>query len=172
MAKMIPVLCVVAPGSGYGKTPLIQELVSGLLKQGITSCVLKHFGHRSDPDLGKDTWLYRKSGALGAAVVNEEGLASFFIPRRTMEESIALLQSLNPDLIICEGFKGSNYPKIVVLREAEEFSILPSLSNVLAVVFNGKPPQRAGLPPIIRNDGSSLTAFVLSFFKAAVGGET
>jgi molybdopterin-guanine dinucleotide biosynthesis protein B len=143
-------------------------MVSGLLGLGITTCVLKHSSHNFMPDPGKDTWLFRKAGALGSGVINEGGLASFFIPHSTIEDSIALLGNLKPDLIICEGFKESGLPKLVIVREKEEFGILPSLDNVLAVVFDGEPPKSANLP-IIKSNEKSVVDFVLSFFKAASG---
>lgn len=167
MRSKTPVLCIVAPGSGYGKTSLIEGILEDLREVGIVCCVLKHSGHSLEPDAGKDTQRFRRAGALGSGVLADDGLA-FFCISSSLDGSIAFLETLGPDLILCEGFKDSRLPKIVILREAEEFGVLPSIDGVLAVVFDGDVPYGTRLP-VLRSDGREVTQFLLSFLKESVG---
>jgi len=141
MVNNAPVICIVAPGSGYGKTALLEYLIGELKALGKSVCVLKHSGHDFIPDEGKDTFLHRQAGAKASAVLDEGGMLSVFIPGSSMEDSLSLLGRLGPDVILAEGFKGSAYPKIILLRDPEEFGILPALENVVVIHFEGQVPE-------------------------------
>jgi molybdopterin-guanine dinucleotide biosynthesis protein MobB len=163
MQTRIPVLCIVAPGSGYGKTDLIASLVTGLKQQGIRACVLKHSGHDFEPDLEKDTWHFRQAGAIGSAVTTEGGLASFYVPSSTLQSSLAILEGLKPDIILCEGFKDSNLPKILLIKTEEEFGIIPSLTSLLAVAYDGTPPEWIKVP-VLKHSAKELLKFLLDYY--------
>lgn len=152
MAHAFPVVCIVAPGSGYGKTRLIEYLVREITASGKAICVLKHSGHEFTPDEGKDTLLHRHAGAKASGVLTESGLLALFIPESSMEQSLGLLGTLGPDLVLCEGFKGSPYPKIMLLRNSDEFGILPALENVIAVLYQGDVPDWVKVPVVSRKE--------------------
>jgi len=164
MRPKIPALCFVAPGSGYGKTELIERMVVALSKLKIKVCVLKHSGHDLEPDKDKDTWRFRKAGAAASAVITGEGLATFFVPKSSLEEAINLLDGLGPDLILCEGFRGSTLPKILILKEEDEFGVLPSLESVVAVVFDGQAPGWVKIP-VLKKDPRAVAEFVLKYYR-------
>jgi len=164
MRPKIPALCFVAPGSGYGKTELIERVVIGLSKLKIKVCVLKHSGHDFEPDKEKDTWRFRKAGAAASAVITEGGLAALFVPNSSLEEATTLLEGLGPDLILCEGFKSSTLPKILILKEEDEFGLLPSLESVVAVVFDGQAPGWVKTP-VLKKDPKVVTEFVLKYYR-------
>jgi molybdopterin-guanine dinucleotide biosynthesis protein B len=169
MRTRVPAVCVVAPASSYGKTALIESLLAGLKQQGIRACVLKHSGHDFEPDMHKDTWLFRKAGAIGSAVMTEGGLASFYVPCSTLETSLAILERLEPDMILCEGFKGSNLPKILLLKTEDEFSIIPSLTSVLVVVYDGTPPEWVKVP-VLKHSSKELLNFLLEYYRRSKEG--
>jgi len=152
---------------------LIKSLLVGLGKKGLKACVLKHAGHDLELDKGKDTWRFRRAGALASAVIDEGGLASFYIPSSTLESSLAMLESQNPDIILCEGFKDSTLPKIVILREEDEFGLLPSLESVLAVVYEGQPPSWVKVPVIHdKEGGKEVLRFLLEYLAGLKGART
>jgi molybdopterin-guanine dinucleotide biosynthesis protein B len=169
MRTRIPAVCIVAPGSGYGKTALIESLLAGLKQQGIRACVLKHSGHDFEPDAEKDTWLFRQAGAIGSAVMTEGGLASFYVPSSTLETSLAILEGLKPDIILCEGFKGSNLPKILLLKTEDEFGIIPSLTSVLAIIYDGKSPEWIKVP-VFKNNAKAILKFLLDYYHRSKEG--
>ena len=148
MGRLFPVICIVAPGSGYGKTRLLEYLVREITASGKTVCVLKHSGHEFTPDEGKDTLIHRRAGARASGVLTKGGLLALFIPESSMEESLGLMGTLNPDLVLCEGFKGSTYPKIILLMNSEEFGILTALENVTAILSKGDAPGWVKVPVV------------------------
>jgi molybdopterin-guanine dinucleotide biosynthesis protein B len=143
-------------------------LLEGLKRQGIRACVLKHSGHDFESDVEKDTWLFRQAGAIGSAVITEGGLASFYVPNSNLESSLAILQGLKPDIILCEGFKGSKLPKILLLKTEDEFGIMASLTSVLAVVYDGTPPAWVKVP-VFKNAGEVLK-FLLDYYRRSKEG--
>jgi len=163
MDSPTPVLCIVAPGSGYGKTKLIEGVVSRLLQSGVKCCVLKHSAHEFDP-AGKDTSRFRAAGAIGSAIMTDAGPASFFVQKSSLESCLSFLEGLGPDIILCEGFKNSKLPKIVILRETVEFGLLRSLENVAAVLYDGEAPESIECPLLDSED--AVVAFILSNFLA------
>jgi molybdopterin-guanine dinucleotide biosynthesis protein B len=162
MKEKIPAICIVAPASGYGKTQLIEGLVASLLKLGIRACVLKHAGHDLEPDTGKDTWHFRQAGAVCSAILSEDGLLLVYVPSSSLKAALALLEDFHPDLILCEGFKDSRLPKILLLKDIEEFGIIPSLDNLIAVVFDGDGPNWVKVP-VVGNDVVAVMDIILSF---------
>jgi len=147
-----PVICIVAPGSGYGKTHLLEYLIGELTASGKKVCVLKHSGHEFIPDEGKDTLAHRDAGARASAVLTKGGFLALYVSGTSMEQSLELMGTLRPDLVLCEGFKGSPYPKIILLPNPEEFGILPALENVIAVLSEGGVPDWVKVPVVRRRE--------------------
>lgn len=152
MAHLPPVICIVAPGSGYGKTALLEYLIRELKASKRSVCVLKHSGHDFVPDDKKDTFLHRQAGAVASAVLTKGGLLTLVIPGFSMEESLGMIARLNPDVVLLEGFKGSAYPKIILLKDCDEFGILPALENVIAVLYAGSVPDWVRVPVVRRRE--------------------
>jgi molybdopterin-guanine dinucleotide biosynthesis protein MobB len=165
MVNSSPVICIVAPGSGYGKTSLLEYLIRELKASGKSVCVLKHSGHNFVPDEGKDTLLHRRAGAMASAVLTEDGLLSLYAPGSSMEESLRLMGCLDPDVVLSEGFKGSAYPKIILLKGYDEFGILPALENVIAVLYEGEVPDWVRVPVVRRKE--DVLDIVLSHLSVA-----
>lgn len=103
--------------SKTGKTALIMELTQRLTSEGYDMATVKHIPHEDftvDAE-NKDTWLHANAGA--SAVVASSPAETAFIVKSGMElERITeiLQKNLNPDLILVEGYKDENMPKIAV----------------------------------------------------------
>ncbi|WP_462406330.1 molybdopterin-guanine dinucleotide biosynthesis protein B [Gracilibacillus sp. Marseille-QA3620] len=138
MALVAPVWQVV----GYqnsGKTTFILSMIAYLKEKGIETAVLKHHGHGGKPDstAWKDSDKHFHAGAAAALV---EGEGFIHLQGRMDEESLlhknlALLMVFNPEIIILEGYKKAPYPKIVLIREEEDLSLLEELTNCQAVLL-------------------------------------
>jgi len=126
-------LAVVGP-SNSGKTDLICRLLEWFSAQGIRAAVLKHTHHQQIGDDGKDTGRYRQAGARLVALA-APGLLQ--ITRSSAEEPPldAILAELAPgaDLILVEGYKTSDLPKIG-LAPPDAASKLPDYPRLVAWV--------------------------------------
>jgi molybdopterin-guanine dinucleotide biosynthesis adapter protein len=117
-----------------GKTELICRLLPVLAARGLTVAVLKH-SHHADldrEDEGKDTWRYRRAGALavGLAAPGLVQVTRVFAGEPPLEQALAALGP-GADLILVEGYKRGPLPKVAVLgpddREAPNFPHLIAL---------------------------------------------
>ncbi|WP_100397880.1 molybdopterin-guanine dinucleotide biosynthesis protein B [Bacillus sp. FJAT-44742] len=132
-----PVLQIV----GYqnsGKTTLVEKLIEAASADGMEIATIKHHGHGGKPDTeitSKDSRRHRLAGASftvveGQGVLQMEGVRS----KWSLENLIELYQYFQPDVILVEGYKAEDYPKVVLLRDSEDLSLLEKVTNVLCAV--------------------------------------
>lgn len=150
--------------TGYqnsGKTTYLNKLLSQLARQNLKAITIKHHGHGGKPDVVEesDSVLHVSSGAT-ASLVEGGGRLLLQIENIdwTLDEKINLISALNPDVILIEGHKYEDYPKLVLLRQNTDFHLLNKLKNIVAVVYqNQKPVDNLDSFPIFhRNDLSSV----------------
>ena len=102
-----------------GKTHLVTRLVGAATRRGLVVSTVKHAHHALDVDQpGKDSWLHREAGAHEVIVASASRWALLHelrgAPEPTLDE---LLARLGPcDLVLVEGFKRGDHPKLEVYR--------------------------------------------------------
>lgn len=122
--------------SSSGKTTLLEKVIAELKNRGHKVAIVKHSHHKDDLDTAaKDTWRFTKAGSELSAINSLDHLAiyrkmdDFFDP-----QDIANYVSWDFDILLTEGFKGSNYPKIEVHRSEQGDELLTDPKLLLAVV--------------------------------------
>jgi len=122
--------------SSAGKTTLLERLIAELKQRGYKVAIVKHSHHKDDIDTAaKDTWRFTRAGSEISAINSLDHLAiyrridKYFDPRE-----ISSFVLWDYDIILTEGFKGSNYPKIEVHRREQGKELLTDPKNLLAVV--------------------------------------
>jgi len=121
--------------SDSGKTTLLERLIGELKRRGHNLATIKH----SVPDFeldhpGKDSWRLAEAGS-NAVVLSAPQKIAFIKPvdrEATLEELLYLIGE-NFDLVLTEGFRGSNAPKIEVHRK-ELGGLLCSPEELFALV--------------------------------------
>ena len=146
--------------SGSGKTTLLEGLITELKARGHKVAIVKHSHHASDIDTAdKDTWRFTKAGSELSALNSLDHLAIY----RRMDEyfdpqDISNFVLWDYDLILTEGFKSSDFPKIEVhLREQGE-GLITDPENLLAVVTDE--PIEIEIPQFSRNDLSKIADLI------------
>lgn len=132
--------------SGAGKTTLLAQVIAHLAGQGLRVSTIKHAHHDFDIDQpGKDSWVHRQAGAAEVLVASARRFALMHELRGDPEPTLAALVArlAAADLVLVEGFKRENFPKLEVFR-AE----------------NGKPPLHPADPDIVAL--ATDTAFPMS----------
>ncbi|RTZ96154.1 MAG: molybdopterin-guanine dinucleotide biosynthesis protein B [Deltaproteobacteria bacterium] len=131
---MPPIVSIVGK-SKSGKTTLVEKLIPELKRRGYRIGTIKHAHHGFTLDQkGKDSARHRAAGADAVIVSSPHTLA---MVRNQSEESIeSLAIFLNDmDLVIVEGFKGMDQPKIEVCRSDNHKSpITPPPTQLIAFV--------------------------------------
>lgn len=116
MDKGTPILCIVGP-SGGGKTTLMEGLIRELSKRGYRVATIKHTHHVVELDQpGKDSWRHRQAGAA-VSIISSPGSVAVFseVEQELTVEELCSRFIHDVDLILAEGYKGSGYPKMVVV---------------------------------------------------------
>ncbi|MCA9726287.1 MAG: molybdopterin-guanine dinucleotide biosynthesis protein B [Candidatus Eisenbacteria bacterium] len=129
------IISIVGP-SGVGKTTLIEGLIGQLVRNGYRVATVKHAHHGCDFDVeGKDTWRHKEAGAHTVIAVSGARLALFadIDAGIRMEALRDRFLDSSYDLILVEGFKSADYPKIVLVRD-HLGEVVVSPENVIAVV--------------------------------------
>lgn len=159
----IPILCVVGR-SNSGKTTLIERLIPELVQAGYRVATIKHAGHGFDLDTeGKDSWRHKRAGASTVIVLSRGSLAMFsdVSEQIKVEEIRDRYLDHEIDLIIAEGWKSDDYPKIVVVRDQlGEVPVSPQ--GLLAVVSNE--PVDVPVPRLHPDDVQALSALIIRHF--------
>jgi molybdopterin-guanine dinucleotide biosynthesis adapter protein len=114
---MPPIISVVGK-SGSGKTTLIEKLIPEIKKRGYRIAIIKHAFHQFDIDKeGKDSWRHRAAGADTVIVASHGRIAMVKNHNSENIDSMAAYFS-DTDIVITEGYKRENKPKIEVFRAA------------------------------------------------------
>ncbi len=127
----------IAGWKNSGKTTLAVGLIAELARRGWRVSSIKRAHHDADVDReGTDSYRHRQAGAGEVVLTTGRRWALMHELRSDEEASLdALLARLSPcDVVIVEGFKHGEHPKIEVRRrEAHEHTPLPSSANVVAI---------------------------------------
>ncbi len=114
---MTPIISIVGK-SESGKTTLIEKLIPELKNRGYRIGTIKHAHHGFQIDReGKDSWRHKAAGADTIIVVSPESIAMVKDGGGETIDSVAKYFS-DVDIVITEGFKRENKPKIEVFRKA------------------------------------------------------
>lgn len=116
-----PALVAVYGNSDSGKTKLVVDLLEEYGDDGLDVCTIKHSpSDTSMDDRGKDSWRHRRGGAK-LIVFSSKVETDFIVPEEMELESIVekVGNLRDCDLVIAEGYKDRNVPKVAV-GEIEE----------------------------------------------------
>ena len=131
--------------SGSGKTTLLAKLLPVLIARGRSVSTLKHAHHEFDIDKpGKDSHTHRMAGAREVLISSARRWALMHELRSEPEPSLReLLTHLSPvDLVIIEGYKTQNHPKLEVHRASVGKPLLyPNDPHVVALASDTRPPN-------------------------------
>jgi molybdopterin-guanine dinucleotide biosynthesis adapter protein len=145
--QMIPILSIVGK-SDVGKTTLIEKLVKEMTARGHRVATIKHDAHSFEIDKeGKDSWRHKRAGAAVTVISSSSKLALVQDTEHDMTiEEIRDHYIRNVDIVITEGYKRENHPKIEVYRpEAYRELLCQTDENLVAIAGNYADPPR-GVP--------------------------
>ncbi len=160
------IISIVATKSGTGKTTLIEGLIKILKERNYSVGVLKHDAHKFDIDKeGKDSYRFAEAGADNVIIASKEKLA--MVQRLKEERTIADILPLfnNLDIVIVEGFKNNDYPKIEVHRKGVDDKLLcnnPNFNISSFIALASDELLNVNIPVLDINDISSIADFIVN----------
>jgi molybdopterin-guanine dinucleotide biosynthesis adapter protein len=137
MALVKPIIYQIVGYQNSGKTTIILKIIEILKNEGIKSATIKHHGHGGRPDIlsEKDSAKHINAGAV-ASLVEGEGRLCLQADETalTLEEQIRFVEFFRPDIILIEGHKMKSYPKLLILRDENDLSLIQDVCNIKNVI--------------------------------------
>lgn len=167
---MTPPLIGIAGWKNSGKTTMAERLVGELARRGFRVSTVKHAHHDADLDQqGSDTFRHRAAGASEVALVTGRRWAMLHELREEAEPGLRdIVERLSPcDLVVVEGFKRDDHPKIEVRRrEARDTAPLAdTVPNVVAIAADHSVADK-DRPVFDIDDVAAIADFVVGRFLA------
>jgi molybdopterin-guanine dinucleotide biosynthesis protein MobB len=148
-----PRLIAIVGKKNAGKTSLVVVLSKELVRRGHKIMTIKHGSHPFEIDQqGRDTWRHMHEGGAERTVMETPSLRVMLSkpsepmgPRELAEQYLS-----DAELVLVEGFKTSELPKIEVFRSAVHPTPLyeptaPDASTYLAIITDQR-DYRASVP--------------------------
>lgn len=153
--------------SGSGKTTLIERLLPMLAQQGLKVSVVKQSHHDIEIDRpGKDSWRHRQAGAHEVLLSTPYRWVLMHELRAAPEPGLdELLERLSAcELVLVEGFKRADHPKLEVWRSVLGKPLLHGDDpRILAVASDIPLPGRRRYD---LDDTAAICRFILEVTRA------
>jgi len=157
--------------SGMGKTTLLERLVPAIAGHGLVVSLIKHSHKSIDIDRpGKDSYRLRESGCKEVLLMGNDRWALMHELRGDPEPSLDYLldRMQDCDVVLVEGFKHGNFPKLEVWRTSQgQETLWPDWPGILAIASDRPPslPARTSVTPglvhLDLSDAASIAEYVL-----------
>lgn len=160
---MRPIISVVGR-SHSGKTTLLEKLIVELRQRGYKVAVIKHAGELELDTKDKDSWRFNQAGSDAVIVSSPEEFAIIKRVERDLDpRELARFIQWDYDLILTEGFKKSDTPKIEVHRKEQGKGLVSPLQQLLAIVSDE--PLDAGIPQFTKEQIKPLADLIEEHVK-------
>ncbi len=162
--KKPPIVSFVG-NSGSGKTTLLERLISQLTHKGLRVGTIKHDVHGFEMDKpGKDSWRHKQAGAVTTIISSpsQVGMVMDVKCEKGPEDLLTLMSDL--DLVLTEGYKTANLPKIEIFRsQITKAPLCRNDRNLIAYVSDEI--IDFPVPRFSPDDIGGLTDFLISHFS-------
>ncbi len=115
-----------------GKTETSCEMIRRFVEKGWEVGSIKHDAHHFEVDYpGKDTWKHREAGASVVAITSQQKTAIMEQRSSSLQELIDRIHKV--DVVIVEGYKFADFPKVVIIRSEEDLHLLDETTQIVAI---------------------------------------
>ena len=156
--------------SGTGKTTLLKNIIPLLKKKNYRVAVIKHAHHAFDIDQeGKDSYELRKAGANHMLVTSNQRWALMVENINNKEpdvnECVKKLEHEDIDLILIEGFKKTDIPKIELHRPSLGHPLLcTNDKNFIAIATDDEIKDDVNIPILDLNNYKMIVECIVKKF--------
>lgn len=168
-AKNAPPLLSIVGNSGSGKTTFIEKLIPELIRRGLRVGSLKHDVHGFEMDKpGKDTWRHKQAGASTTIISSpaQIGMVMDVSHDHNPQELLPFFQGV--DIVLAEGYKRGNWPKIEIFRtEVTSEPLCADDGHLLAMITDTDLAVR--VPRFSTTDARGVATFLIDRFELAPG---
>ncbi|MDU5081782.1 molybdopterin-guanine dinucleotide biosynthesis protein B [uncultured Tissierella sp.] len=132
---MIPVFSIIGSKSNTGKTMILCKIIKELKNRGYRVATIKH--HMGDFEIDhpeKDTWKHSQAGSDIVVISSPVKIAKIEKVREEYKLDDIISKIENVDIIITEGYKKENKPKLEVIRKEISLSLISKESELFGIV--------------------------------------
>lgn len=160
----LPKIFCVSGVKDSGKTGLIIKLINEFIREGCSVAVIKHDGHEYVMDHeGTDTWRYRLAGAECSVIYSDTQYSINRRGRARVEELITLCGDV--DVVIVEGLKASDYPKIEVVRRAVSAAPVCDMDSLICIATDVVSQEDVKCPVFGMDDIQGIFLCLKDYFQ-------
>ncbi|MBW1888238.1 MAG: molybdopterin-guanine dinucleotide biosynthesis protein B, partial [Deltaproteobacteria bacterium] len=161
----MPSIVSIVGKSGAGKTTLMEKLIPELKRMGLRVGTIKHDVHGFELDHpGKDSWRHKQAGSATTIIssLHKIGMVMDVDHDHTLDELAPFLSGV--DIILSEGYKRENKPKVEIFRkEIHNSPLCLDDGNLIALMTNADIDP--GVPRFSTGDINGLADFLIQYFK-------
>ena len=156
--------------SGTGKTTLLTQTIPILKNYGLRIGLIKHSHHNFQIDQpGKDSYRLREAGATPVMLVSthRRAIITEITPEQEprLDDQLKLFDQSQLDLILVEGFKAEQFPKIELHRPSLNKPLLyPNDPNIIAIASDYALKTPDYLTQLDINQPEMIAVFILKQF--------
>jgi len=149
--------------SNVGKTTFLEKLIAELKRRGYRVATVKHDVHGFEIDRpGKDTWRHAQAGSDLVAIASPDRLAMIArTPGETSLDDIVARLPIAVDIVLTEGYKRGDKPKIEVSRAVCGRELLCEPEELLAIVSDQAFPG-VGVPQYGLDDAAGVAELLVA----------
>jgi molybdopterin-guanine dinucleotide biosynthesis protein B len=132
--RQVPVISVVGK-SGVGKTTVLERIIRELKRRGYKVGTVKHDTHGFEVDRpGKDSWRHAQAGSDTVVISGPCRMALIrqLAGEMSLDEIVRMLGDV--DIVITEGYKRGDKPKIEVTREERGSELLCRAEDLIGIM--------------------------------------
>jgi molybdopterin-guanine dinucleotide biosynthesis protein B len=168
---MVPIISFVGRHNS-GKTTFLEKVVRGLKEKGYNVAVIKHHKGGFEIDTrGTDTWRLAQAGSDVVVISSPDKVAMIKKPKQEMTlDQIKEMVQYGVDIVISEGYKFDDKPKIEVFRSEVSDKILSDEKDLVALVTDRR--FDIEVPQFSFDDADGIVELIIEkFLKNNTGAE-
>tara|TARA_E500000178_G_scaffold286169_1_gene287865 strand:- start:881 stop:1363 length:483 start_codon:yes stop_codon:yes gene_type:complete len=148
-----------------GKTTIAAKIINKLRSRNFGVASIKHAHHEFDVDYeNTDSFKHRVAGSSQVIVSSSKRWVKISELNDTKEKTLNELisQLSETDIVIVEGFKNEDHPKIEIINNANDNYLFKKVKNIKAIITNYKLQTNM---KIFKNDEiDNIVNFILKEF--------
>ena len=149
-----------------GKTYFVSKIINKLKIKNYRVASIKHAHHEFDIDhKDTDSYIHRKAGSTQVIVSSSKRWVKITELNNLKEQTLNYLlnQLSDTDIVIVEGFKNENHPKIEIIKKCNNDYLFNKISNIQAVISDEK--INTDLKQFKKNEIDNIVNFILEDIK-------